>query len=554
MTPNDGFSSSPVAPTLPGPAPLTARKPNLMTHPKNGPRELVETVVFVVVLVLLLRSFVAEAFVIPTGSMAETLLGWRAYVTCRLCGDEFPINVSEEVAPNRGPPERVSGCTCPNCRLHMLRDDNDKWVRAPALFNNSGDRVLVAKWPMQEYRRWDVVVFKYPKEPQLNWEAMNYIKRLIGMPGETIAIMNGDLYVCDDVSYDDAEQPTRELDRWWKTYMYVNADAAREAFRAGRFRILRKPPAQMLTMRRLVYDNDHQPADLVGVVPPRWDANSGWKRNDDKKPTEFTVTEDAPTEHWLTYHHYAVHHGVDQPTPTPPFSPELIKNFMGYNYVDTNRVDKRNEDQYWVGDLMVECDVDVTAGSGEFAIELSKGPDRFQARFDLSTGNCRLVRVGKISSAELGKAQTKLKGTGKHFVRFANFDERLTLWVDSEMPFGDGVEYSGQPCERPEDEPNNRQPASFGTLGGARLVVKHLKLYRDTYYTAAGHERFNRPAGDPEMTMFVQPGHYLCLGDNSTQSSDGRDWGVVPERLMQGKAQMVYFPFWPWAHRFGPIR
>ena len=266
------------------------------------------------------------------------------------------------------------------------------------------------------------------------------------------------------------------------------------------------------------------------------------------------MADDAPADRWLTYRHYTVKHGVDEPKPGQPFSSEIIKNFTGYNYVDTRRVDKSNEDQFWVGDLMVECDVDVTAASGEFAVELSKGPDRFQARFDLSTGNCRLVRVGKVSSEELGKAQTTLHGVGKHFVRLANFDERLTVWVDSETPFGDGVEYAGQPCDRPEDEPNNHQPASFGTLGSARLSIKHLKLYRDTYYTAAGHEPRPRMPGDPDLTMFVQPGHYLCLGDNSTQSSDGRDWGTVPERLMQGKAQMVYFPFWPFAHRFGPIR
>ncbi|MFI5107182.1 MAG: S26 family signal peptidase, partial [Terriglobales bacterium] len=38
----------------------------------------------------------------------------------------------------------------------------------------------------------------------------------------------------------------------------------------------------------------------------------------------------------------------------------------------------------------------------------------------------------------------------------------------------------------------------------------------------------------PVRIMYVQPGHYLCLGDNSQQSSDSGDWGVVPHRLMLG--------------------
>src|SRR5207247_2346546 len=54
-------------------------------------REIVETVVFVVVLVLMLKSFAAEAFVIPTGSMAETLLGYQVDVKCPKCGYKFPV-------------------------------------------------------------------------------------------------------------------------------------------------------------------------------------------------------------------------------------------------------------------------------------------------------------------------------------------------------------------------------------------------------------------------------------------------------------------------------
>src|SRR4051794_7520638 len=59
-------------------------------EPKDSVREVIETVVFVVVLVLLLKTFLAEAFVIPTGSMATTLLGYHRNVTCEQCGYRFP--------------------------------------------------------------------------------------------------------------------------------------------------------------------------------------------------------------------------------------------------------------------------------------------------------------------------------------------------------------------------------------------------------------------------------------------------------------------------------
>src|SRR5689334_22185897 len=103
MAPNDRVQISgqphPVA-APPNGQPTPARAPaQVQTMPKpkkkddtpavkDAFREVVETVVFVIVLVLLLKTFVAEAFVIPTGSMAETLLGYQKWETCPQCGHE----------------------------------------------------------------------------------------------------------------------------------------------------------------------------------------------------------------------------------------------------------------------------------------------------------------------------------------------------------------------------------------------------------------------------------------------------------------------------------
>jgi hypothetical protein len=83
---------------------------------QDGFREIVETIVFVVVLVLLLKAFLAEAFVIPTGSMATTLYGYHRDVQCPQCGHRFPLNMSNQLDPDRrSEPQLVTGCTCPNC-------------------------------------------------------------------------------------------------------------------------------------------------------------------------------------------------------------------------------------------------------------------------------------------------------------------------------------------------------------------------------------------------------------------------------------------------------
>ena len=103
-----------------------AKSPKSPSEPKDSFREIVETVVFVIVLVLMLKTFVAEAFVIPTGSMATTLLGYHRSVTCPACGYTFPVNISDEVDPPTGQRREITGCTCPNCRLHIAFDLKNK--------------------------------------------------------------------------------------------------------------------------------------------------------------------------------------------------------------------------------------------------------------------------------------------------------------------------------------------------------------------------------------------------------------------------------------------
>src|SRR5205807_5270003 len=105
-------------PTSAAAPPLAPLKKKMTTpEPKDSPREIVETIVFVVVLVLLLKTFLAEAFVIPTGSMAETLYGYQKNVTCEQCGFQFPVNCASEVEGQNGVKIPVTSCECPNCRF-----------------------------------------------------------------------------------------------------------------------------------------------------------------------------------------------------------------------------------------------------------------------------------------------------------------------------------------------------------------------------------------------------------------------------------------------------
>jgi signal peptidase I len=535
------------------PLPQTQTQPVLARERASAPpqqadsfREIVETVVFVVVLVLMLKSFAAEAFVIPTGSMAETLWGYQKEVTCPQCGYEFPVNTSGEV--ERKPPEIVVGCICPNCRYELKKNE----MPADA---STGDRVLVAKFLYDlmdgHPDRHDVVVFKFPKEPQKDYTPMNYIKRCIGLPGETIGIHYGKLYVLDPEEapkYNDSEVPPEDL--WQRKNVHIDSPSYLRDWVKNRehFKIIRKAPRHIDALKRLVYDNDHPAKDLKekGSTWKRWapaDGSTAWV--DDASNGFVHAPSSSSAVDWLHYSHILRGHSKRQ----------LISDFMGYN---SNEVVEgpnphRHPDTNWVGDLMIDCEATVDQPEGELVLELSKSVDRFQARFDLATGECTLARVSGGKTVELDKKPTALK-KGTHQVRFANVDDRLVVWVDKSLPFGDGVSYEPAKERGPRTE-NDLEPANIGVRGGG-VAVHKIKLWRDTYYTIDPGGAGDAPGidlGDPNKwtglddlpakTIYVFPGHYLCLGDNSPESSDGRTWGLVPARLMLGRALMVYYPF-----------
>ena len=100
--------------------PAAAKSPKISPtrpepRPKESHRDTVEAIVVAFILALVVRGFEAQAFVIPTGSMAPTLMGRHKEVTCPQCGFVYAINASEEVEP-RAYPRAVSSGLCVNCR------------------------------------------------------------------------------------------------------------------------------------------------------------------------------------------------------------------------------------------------------------------------------------------------------------------------------------------------------------------------------------------------------------------------------------------------------
>ena len=205
---------------------------------------------------------------------------------------------------------------------------------------SSGDRVLVAKClydtHASEPHRYDVVVFKYPETPVDKGTPKNYIKRLIGLPGEIIAIFFGRLHRWhprdgQEIPYrkEDDGIPANQL--WQRQNTHNNDPFAKKLFDDGQFEILRKPPDVMLALRRIVYDNDFQPSDLVNMVKPRWnpDATKGWRADASKGLAHKGDTEATD---WLRYQHLVVERSAERPAAgARDARPQLIADRMGYN-------------------------------------------------------------------------------------------------------------------------------------------------------------------------------------------------------------------------------
>lgn len=461
---------------------------------------------------------------------------------------------------------------------------------------SSGDRVLVSKFlyetKVAEPNRFDVIVFKYPREPVRGGIARNYIKRLLGLPGEILAIFFGQLFRIpappgDAPPYYVDDAPENEL--WEFPYMHKDDEKSRAWFQAGKFEPVRKSPEIMLAMRRPVYNNDFPARDLIGKVPPRWQPaeESGWTADQSHGFRHDGTSLPNQDFAWLRYRHLVVNRAKPQEFPLV-VKPMLITDSMDYNSFtelvspEARAEQDRTPPQNWVGDLMLECELKVLEEPGDFAIELNRGIYRYQARFLLKSGTCTLIRIGPDNKAQ--QLDTKPSGTktnGTFQIRFANFDSRLTVWVDGNLIFGKGHDYTPPELPLPGEKDlsdeqfkvvlaqrcgptkNDLEPVRIGSRGAA-VEVRHLKLWRDTHYTlhaeGGGDAGDFRDWGDPDRfetlkrvnftTMYVQPRHYLVLGDNSPASSDSRSWGTVPQRLLLGRALAVYYPF----DRFGRIR
>ncbi len=507
------------------------------TTKPQGTRETIESIIVAFILAFLFRAFVAEAFVIPTGSMAPTLMGAHKDLFCEHCGQQYQASASSEfTSSTQAPSPYVTvGSTCATCR--GLNPYDLRGNKNHATF--SGDRILVSKFDyvLKNPERWEVLVFKYPIEAH-----MNYIKRLIGLPGESLLIQEGDIYT------QTAASPT------WT--------------------IARKPPHKIRAMQQIVADTDYQPADLIDKGwPSLWQplaaagAASAWQVEQTSQQWSAQLTPSAEVQFLRYYHKYldaAAWENFMSGAPLAPvdeYHSTLITDYLAYNSSyqwerdriyrgnqlrpeikgDTTAMDVAinqglqldggrggdNDGHHWVGDLAGEFDVEVASDSGTLMLDLVEFGVHFRCAVNVANGEATLSIAADGQPAEIWiadeagsaegagvvpTAQTNVRGRGTYTLQFANFDDQLVLWVDgSPVKFSSSTHFDSHqlrssPAERrpywSEEDPLDAAPVGIGGQD-IELTVHRARVYRDIYYIAVQGGGFASQYSDYDLSRLA---------------------------------------------------
>lgn len=459
---------------------------------------------------LILKTFFLPLFIIPTGSMAETLYGEHTIHTCTNCGVEYPVGP----VPRSADPRHNIGpmyFQCPNCRWQAETDEPEVRQRR----GMAGDRIFVhgwaSDWPLNKLdpiQRWDVVVFKVPTDG-----LTNYIKRLVGLPGEKLEIIDGDLFVND--------------------------------------RMARKTPEAQEALWFAYYDQNYPPLEPSRLVGERGPYHPHWLPQEPDSPWS------GLDERTIRFAGEDVERATIQfgTSPVEPDRPGRIEDVYAYN------VPAHLFEYNVVRDVRLAAVVGfegAPVSEGYVELSITRGAEEFRSRLQ-ADGMLTLVTDGRT----LGPVHVDASQPVRLALAYVDGTARVELDGHAVPPLMLDREITADMARRtaPQRSPHIRIAA-----GRANLRLNHVRIDRDVYYTQPKHAA-DRPTfateGNP---LTLGPDEYFVLGDNSPNSLDARvafarpdmdpvgphlkaayargeyQLGTVPADQMIGRAFFVYWP------------
>jgi signal peptidase I len=417
------------------PAPATVAEPDRGLHTA---RENIEAVFVAYLMMLLVRCFFIEVFQIPSGSMESTL-----------SGDARVVETVEDANERRKAERVVAG----------------------------GDRIMAMKYfpAIHGIERYDVVIFRSPlNRPKV------FIKRVVGLPGEQMAILRGNVY-------------------------------ARPAGSSGPFTIRRKT----LELQEGIW------------FPAYWE-----QQRHPVPPSNFLEREDF--EHvWELPRDERVTFAERRLDLRPVASNETIR-FMPRRRIENDEGDP-------VDDLMLALAVTPHGPEGSFSLKLEGAYGAFVLELSPGQGGTltHTPSLGAVRSIALPGAV--LTPSKSHRIRLMAYDGLCRAELDGEVLaefefLNEGRSVNPDVVDAEDLVAAGGQiptTASFAARGLA-FSLTELDLRRDIHYCRRRGSYSNVEEG-LDRALTLPPDGYLVLGDSTDRSHDCRGWRRYDIALTDGR-------------------
>ncbi len=443
---------------------------------------------------------------------------------------------------------------------------------------DGGDRIFCSKlnYRFRQPNRWEVAVFEFPYESARRsdpynvteqYRGQNFVKRVVGLPGESLAIGKGDIWVRPNggqeytrlvkpdsvqrgmwlnVYEEDFSDLSRdELNIFWNITGNATLDQSGPLVLASDER-----PAQMNYRVRQPSPPDRRELIELPGIPDRYTLRQPVQFRCNTVRTDGSVCNHTFVKTLQTqnmqarcpqcgtlldetsavfYHRRSGLPAVGPNAFTPSKAPQGEVN-----------VQPRQCGYHYVPDLRVVSDITLGSQTTAFVITLREDRRYVEAWFH-GDGLVEL-RINGQPSQSTHRAVSTVKPGSAHKVEFYLVDGTARVFVDSTAQAVLDVPVWNDKRSFPR---NQVQTSGIGlAVTGGQTTIRNILIDRDVFYYSGWEQEY----GDKFARMnsqgetFIDENSFLPLGDHGPSSYDARSWGPVPLGQLRGPALFIWWP------------